>query len=67
MSIAAEIRRRGDPLTRGDLAITGADLQTLGITGPRLGETLAALLEQVLDDPAINTPETLLSLARGLP
>jgi hypothetical protein len=66
-TVAAEIRRRGDPLTRGDLAITGADLQALGIKGPRLGETLAALLDQVLDDPAVNTPESLLTLARALP
>jgi tRNA nucleotidyltransferase (CCA-adding enzyme) len=66
MSEVAEIRRRRDPLTRGDLAISGADLQALGITGPRLGETLAALLERVLDEPALNTPETLLTLARDI-
>ena len=66
ISIAAEIRRRGDPLTRGDLAINGSDLQALGITGSRLGETLAALLDQVLDDPSINTRETLLTLARDM-
>ena len=66
-SVAAEIRTRADPLTRGDLAITGADLQALGITGPRLGETLAALLERVLDDPTVNTRESLLTLARGMP
>jgi tRNA nucleotidyltransferase (CCA-adding enzyme) len=64
--VAAEIRQRGDPLTRGDLAITGADLQALGIKGPRLGETLAALLDRVLDDPTVNTPESLLTIARGL-
>lgn len=67
ITVAAEIRRQGDPLTRGDLAISGGDLQALGITGPRLGETLAALLERVLDDPALNTRETLLTLARGMP
>jgi tRNA nucleotidyltransferase (CCA-adding enzyme) len=65
-AVAAEIRDRGDPLTRGDLAITGAELQALGITGPRLGETLAALLDRVLDDPRVNTPESLLALARTL-
>ncbi len=65
--VAGEIRGRGDPLTRGDLAITGGDLQALGITGPRLGETLAALLERVLDDPAANTRESLLTLARSIP
>ncbi|HET6779100.1 MAG TPA: hypothetical protein VFH26_09445 [Gemmatimonadales bacterium] len=66
-SVAAEIRRRGDPLTRGDLAVTGNDLQALGISGPRLGETLAALLERVLDDPKLNTRESLLTLARSMP
>lgn len=60
----AEIRRRGDPLTRADLAIGGADLQELGINGPRIGETLAALLERVLDDPTLNTRESLLAIAR---
>jgi tRNA nucleotidyltransferase (CCA-adding enzyme) len=60
---AAEIRRRKDPLARSDLAITGADLQTLGISGPRVGEILAMLLDRVLDDPTLNTRDTLLSLA----
>lgn len=63
---AAEIRRRGDPLTRSDLAITGADLQELGTTGPRIGEILAALLDRVLEDPGLNTRDTLLSLARKM-
>jgi tRNA nucleotidyltransferase (CCA-adding enzyme) len=60
----AEINRRGDPLTRADLAIHGADLQELGIQGPRIGETLATLLDRVLDDPALNTRESLLAIAR---
>jgi tRNA nucleotidyltransferase (CCA-adding enzyme) len=61
-----EIRRRGDPLTRADLAITGTDIQALGASGPRLGQILGALLDRVLDDPALNTRETLLALARKL-
>jgi tRNA nucleotidyltransferase (CCA-adding enzyme) len=65
-SVAGEILRRGDPLTRGDLAVTGSDLQALGITGPRLGKTLSALLERALDDPRINTRESLLTLARSM-
>jgi tRNA nucleotidyltransferase (CCA-adding enzyme) len=60
----AEIRRRGDPLTRSDLAIRGADLQKLGIHGPGIGETLTALLDRVLDDPTLNTRESLLAIAR---
>jgi tRNA nucleotidyltransferase (CCA-adding enzyme) len=61
-----EIRRRGDPLIRSDLAISGSDLQALGATGPRIGRTLATLLDRVLDDPALNTRDTLLALARQM-
>jgi tRNA nucleotidyltransferase (CCA-adding enzyme) len=66
-AVMEEIRRRGDPLTRSDLAITGTDLEALGASGPRIGQTLAALLDRVLDDPALNTRDTLLALARKLP
>lgn len=62
----AEIRRRGDPLTRSDLAISGTDLQALGLSGPRIGEVLAALLEYVLEDPALNARDILLPRARGM-
>ena len=64
--LAAEIRQRKDPLTRSDLAIDGADLQFLGASGPQIGETLALLLDRVLEDPSLNTRDTLLSLARKL-
>ena len=58
------IRERRDPLTRGDLAVGGRDLESLGIHGRAVGETLAALLDRVLADPAANTRERLLQLAR---
>jgi tRNA nucleotidyltransferase (CCA-adding enzyme) len=58
------IRRRGDPLTRGDLAVSGRDLEEMGIRGRAVGETLAGLLERVLEDPTANTREGLLRLAR---
>jgi tRNA nucleotidyltransferase (CCA-adding enzyme) len=61
-----EIRQRGDPLTRSDLAISGTDLQALGISGPQIGQTLAALLDRVLDQPALNTRDSLLDLARKM-
>jgi tRNA nucleotidyltransferase (CCA-adding enzyme) len=60
------VRDRGDPVSRGDLAISGDDIRQLGADGPRVGEVLAALLERVLDDPSLNTRERLLSLAREL-
>lgn len=59
----AAVRERRDPLTRGDLAVTGRDLQGLGFAGPKLGEVLGVLLDRVLDDPALNTRDTLLAIA----
>jgi tRNA nucleotidyltransferase (CCA-adding enzyme) len=58
-----DVRRRRDPLTRSDLAITGADLQALGASGPRVGQLLSKLLDQVLDDPSLNTRDRLLAIA----
>jgi tRNA nucleotidyltransferase (CCA-adding enzyme) len=49
-----------------DLKIDGNDLKSeLGMApGPEMGRVLNALFERVLDDPALNTRETLLALAR---
>jgi tRNA nucleotidyltransferase (CCA-adding enzyme) len=58
------IRRRGDPVTRGDLAVTGHDLTALGVTGRRVGEVLAMLLDRVLEQPALNTREALIALVK---
>jgi tRNA nucleotidyltransferase (CCA-adding enzyme) len=62
-----EIRRRGDALTRSDLAVSGSDLEALGARGPRVGRMLADLLERVLEDPGLNTKDRLLDLARKMP
>jgi len=64
--LAEEIRRRRDPLTRSDLAVTGNDLQSLGARGPAVGRVLGELLEMVLQDPSLNRKEILLDRARGL-
>ena len=49
-----------------DLKIDGNDLKTeLGMApGPAMGRVLNALFERVLDEPALNTRERLLELAR---
>jgi tRNA nucleotidyltransferase (CCA-adding enzyme) len=61
------IRERGEPLTRKALAITGDDLIAEGMTAsPALGAILDQLLGQVVDDPTLNTRETLLARARTL-
>jgi tRNA nucleotidyltransferase (CCA-adding enzyme) len=57
-----------DPIALGDLAVDGDDLRTAGVPpGRAIGETLARLLEAVLEDPAVNTREQLLALARPFP
>lgn len=61
-ALQAEVGR-GPPLAVGDLAVSGRDLIALGHRpGPRFGEILDDLLDRVLDDPALNTRETLLPL-----
>jgi tRNA nucleotidyltransferase (CCA-adding enzyme) len=57
---------RGDPISRGDLAVTGADIQQLGVSGPRVGGILSVLLDRVLEEPSLNTRDRLLTLAREL-
>ncbi len=60
--VVASIRAAKDPLTLKDLAITGDDLIAAGVRpGPEVGETLARLLAEVLDDPTRNTREQLLA------
>lgn len=69
-----ELRRRAeaavaaDPLEARHLAVTGDDLVAeLGIgPGPLIGRLLAALLEEVIDDPTLNSRDRLLTLARSL-
>jgi tRNA nucleotidyltransferase (CCA-adding enzyme) len=57
---------RGDPVDRAHLAVTGDDLAAAGIgRGPDMGRVLSRLLDAVIDDPALNTRQTLLSLAIG--
>ena len=51
----------GAPLSVQELAINGHDLQRVGIApGPEMGRLLDHLLDQVLDDPSLNTPARLL-------
>lgn len=53
-------------LTLRDLAVNGNDLKKAGIrNGPSIGIVLHELHETVLDDPSLNTRETLLEIARA--
>ena len=51
-----------DPIEVADLAIGGDELRSAGIpAGPIYAKILRALLERVLEDPALNTPDVLLA------
>ena len=54
------IIKRGDCLSIKELALTGSDLMELGIKpGPKLGDILNRLFDEVLDVPEHNTKEYL--------
>ena len=56
-----------EPIELADLAIDGDDLRREGIaSGPALGRVLHTLLQVVIDQPAANTRDALLSVAREL-
>ncbi len=55
----------GSPFTVKDLAINGHDLQQLGIPpGPQMGQLLAHMLDQALDEPSCNTRAQLIALVQ---
>ncbi|HEY9456611.1 MAG TPA: HD domain-containing protein, partial [Gaiella sp.] len=59
--------QRDRPYRLADLAVNGRDLLELGYReGPALGTALASLLDDVLDDPTLNSREALLARAREL-
>ncbi|HEY6808153.1 MAG TPA: hypothetical protein VI160_05130 [Gemmatimonadales bacterium] len=61
-ALVESIRAAGDPLTLAELAVNGTDLIAAGVRpGPDVGDTLARLLTEVLDDPTRNTREQLLA------
>jgi tRNA nucleotidyltransferase (CCA-adding enzyme) len=60
-------QERAQPHRLEDLAVDGSDLLELGYAeGPALGRTLEALLDAVVDDPALNTRAELLDRAKAL-
>ncbi len=64
-SMVEDILAAEDCLSLRDLAVNGNDLIALGIpAGPRLGEVLSALFEEVLNERCANDRDTLLTLAK---
>lgn len=64
--IVEELGRK-PPFGPKDLAVNGHDLMELGIkAGPKMGNVIKQLVDLVLDDPALNTKEQLLAVAKNL-
>lgn len=62
-----EVIKNGDCLSIKDLAVTGKDLISIGITpGPSLGDMLDELFMHVLDVPEHNDREYLINMAEKL-
>ncbi len=55
----ADIIKKGEPYRICDLAVNGDDLKKAGIVGKMAGDTLNALLERVIEQPELNTPDLL--------
>ncbi|MBR4183681.1 MAG: HD domain-containing protein, partial [Lachnospiraceae bacterium] len=66
-SIAEDIKRSGEAVNLKGLAVDGNDLKALGYKpGRTLGAALKKLLDDVLEDPSLNTREYLLGEAERL-
>ncbi len=62
----AEVRSQDMALKITDLDITGHDLENIGIEkGPKMGKILESLLEEVIEDPRLNTKGKLLEMAKN--
>ncbi len=61
---AKGILQNKEPINIKDLAVNGGDMQGLGFTGVKIGETLNFLLDQVHQNPSLNTKEKLFSLIK---
>ncbi len=63
----ARVIAAGAAFSIKDLAISGRDLMGLGLRpGPLFGEILRTLLDEVVEDPALNQRETLLERAQDI-
>lgn len=62
--VCLEELEKDNALTVRDLALNGHDFIALGFFGPEIGVVQKKLLDLVIDDPELNTPEELTRLIR---
>jgi tRNA nucleotidyltransferase (CCA-adding enzyme) len=64
-SLVQQVREGNEPTSQANLAINGNDLINLGYQpGPLLGQKLKELTNMVVEDPSLNSRDTLLEMAR---
>lgn len=64
-SLVQQVREGNEPTGLASLAISGNDLINIGYQpGPAIGAMLNSLTQKVIEDPSLNSRETLLDLAR---
>ena len=63
MRMLEEMEARNERFTLKELALSGDDLNMIGIRGKAAGDTLKLLLDHVLDHPEDNDKKTLMRLA----
>jgi len=63
--LLTHIYEESQAVTVKDLAIGGKELMDLGFKGPEIGRAQRWLLEQVIDDPSVNTKAGLMNLLEG--
>ena len=61
-----KIEKSGCPLFLRDLKMSGSDLVELGISGRKVGETLEALLDLVIEEKTLNKKEVLTQKAKEM-
>ena len=64
-TVLEEIRAENACLNLKDLAVNGHDLMQLGLSGKAIGQTLNALLEQVIEENLPNEKDALLNFAKS--
>ena len=66
MALQDEVLASHEPYLLKQLAVTGSDLQAMGIRGQETGSLLRKLLDAVIEQPHLNEKNTLLQLAAQL-
>jgi hypothetical protein len=61
------IRRSREPLDISDLAVSGTDVQALGIQGRAVGDALEKLRATVIERPELNRRDELIGILKAMP